>query len=896
MPSIPSTATPWPASSGQTTTTRPGSPAAPAALSGVNPVARLHGLPISFGGSADGLAPLALFDKTVQIADLLLDEKESGRLGDLRVLNFSIASPRGTSVLLSGAQVRHANRAFRRVAERFARDRILIVQAAGNSSIPATDMASFAWAGANWTSPLPNPVLVVEAIDFSAGLTTFSNTGGDVSAPGLAIWTTGFSGGCDGHPSATVAGSVYCEFPGTSMAAPFAAGLAGYLLAFAPDLELPGLRRAIVDWARADTTGARPRIDAFASLLSLPGAVRALADVNDATPDGNRRLNLGPNGVPAGDVPADPSGYRTQPDGVVDMRDFRPFRDAWLQVCRDALSPEPGCPPAASIVLDGDLLHPKKDLNLDGCLWYASTATECVTPDDVFPRFDFNGDGLVSRDARARVPLRADGSLADSPGESTEQTDLGVFAGQFERDPARAEGWTFTRLPDLLISGDLEVHAADLFPPDAPATLAAEVTVRRLDTSETLPVRRLTGPEGVVVVTAPVAPEGTRYQVRGAFDLGTERLESLPSEVTLRPGEDKRVDLCAARFGLTADRDRLPADGAATATLTGTVAVCRDDPAIAADVPVTFSLQPQGPGHAALVPAAPRTDSEGKIRATFTAGTVQDTYLVTATADLGGGRTVVGRFAIQTTPGLTIAYAWRQTTLEWREEGGTTDWNPQVPCGSAGDSPAEEHNCIQEYRAALDPTLPAPQLERSGTLRPGADGRLILTERLSQDWNQYQVRYKWWGDGPDAAPQTAHPAARSLHPGVRDHALPPSVSAVDGPSGVRLNGLQSIAELHYPVETNSVIEQFTGGSFRFRFADFYGQSAIRPELLMVPRGDGSALRFADDVGQPVTLPAARTVLWPPTRTTALSSATTSSGPATPASASDTTPGRATPTT
>ena len=192
------------------------------------------------------------------------------------------------------------------------------------------------------------------------------------------------------------------------MAAPFVTGLVGYLLAYDPSLDIPTLRNAIIGTARADTTGAAPRIDAFAALMSLPGAARALVDINDMSPDGNRRVVLGRDNTElASDTvfsqETDPSTgkpYLTAPDGKIDMRDFRRFRDAWLQVCQDAPAPGPGCPsaPATNIVLNGVDLHVKKDLNFDGCVYLpaADDPNKCITPETEYPRFDFNGDGFLS--------------------------------------------------------------------------------------------------------------------------------------------------------------------------------------------------------------------------------------------------------------------------------------------------------------------------------------------------------------------------------------------------------------------------------------------------------------------------------------------------------------------
>ncbi len=147
-------------------------------------------------------------------------------------------------------------------------------------------------------------------------------------------------------------------------------------------------------WARHDTTDAAgPRIDAFASLLSLDGAAHKLVDVNDPSAGRQPPAGAAPrrHHVPRHDDERRGGGF-TAPDGVVDMRDFRRFRDAWLQQCQT--DPEVGCP--ATISLDGAPDHPKRDLNLDGCVHAGSDDDGCPTPEATDARVDFNGDGEIS--------------------------------------------------------------------------------------------------------------------------------------------------------------------------------------------------------------------------------------------------------------------------------------------------------------------------------------------------------------------------------------------------------------------------------------------------------------------------------------------------------------------
>ena len=115
------------------------------------------------------------------------------------------------------------------------------------------------------------------------------------------------------------------------------------------------LRERLETWRRpSGTTGATPRVDGFAAMLSIAGAAKALVDVNDASPDGNRRVVKGPPdpNSPGGNVlqldlyssnqidPTTVEHYRTEPDGVINMRDFRRFRDARTLTCLEAGSEE----------------------------------------------------------------------------------------------------------------------------------------------------------------------------------------------------------------------------------------------------------------------------------------------------------------------------------------------------------------------------------------------------------------------------------------------------------------------------------------------------------------------------------------------------------------------------
>src|SRR5258707_1003936 len=210
-------------------------------------------------------------------------------------------------------------------------------------------------------------------------------------------------------------------------------------MAYSPGLSPADVKTAIVNQARHDTTdGAAPRIDAFASIMTLPGAQRDLVDVNDyaADKDGNRRAILGPGNVVTGQdttFSATPGAF-SEPDGNIGMRDFRRFRDAYLATCSYTLSPEcaatlsGGTPlDATAFDLNGAPKHVKQDLNFDGCVNTIDYSTDpisppphdpqCPTPETVYPRFDFNGDGVLTiADLQMLANQWGTGSVNDTEG------------------------------------------------------------------------------------------------------------------------------------------------------------------------------------------------------------------------------------------------------------------------------------------------------------------------------------------------------------------------------------------------------------------------------------------------------------------------------------------------
>ena len=305
---------------------------------------------------------------------------------------------------------------------------LLLVAAGNDSDTPfglqnAIYGSSYANAALNHGNP---NILVVESVrnepgvgDGEATRSAFSNVGGHLSAPGTGI-------------RSTTGSSSYTILNGTSMATPHVTGLAGFLLALDSSLTNAQLIELLKENSLPVSGDASPRIDAFASAIDIDrirnneAVLTLLCDIDDGSPDGNLRVKA--DGTP--EAGEDLDGDGGPGDGVIDMSDFRRWRDWLLQV-------EDG----DDLNLDGTPSHPKFDVNGNGDV-------ESAEDENLYPRGDFNGNGFLGRLSESYVP----GSI------QAMTTDLLVLQSLFD-DPDYDPG----DLPGLIESADLSVSLGKLF-------------------------------------------------------------------------------------------------------------------------------------------------------------------------------------------------------------------------------------------------------------------------------------------------------------------------------------------------------------------------------------------------------------------------------------------------
>jgi len=411
----------------------------------------------------------------------------------------------------------------------------LVVVAAGNSA--QMDAALSLGAANAGRRGLVNNVLVVEAlqvVNATVGLSCYSDVNGDVSAPadGVTAAATGpgalpppaprplFCGvGRDGSPCGAFG---VTDFGGTSIAAPFVTGLAGYCFAVDPTLTAPEVATLIKRNALAVGPGVAPSVDAWATVLDIDRlknnerVLRMLVDIDDGTPDGNQRLTSvgGFNNVDFKEEDAD--GDDGPGDGQIDMSDFRRWRD-WLLEAENA----------PALELDGSPEHPKKDLNGDGVVKLrAPGGLPDGRAENVFPRGDFNGDGIISRNNPFPMPGFFGRAM---------MTDFQVLKNLFH-DP----DYTADELETLIDSCDYHIDARLMF--ENPKVHTVFASVSRTGDSQTLRDHIHSAAKPDFIYTVPISGVGHTVRVVALDSSGNILCQQTTNFPFLGPGADRYLE------------------------------------------------------------------------------------------------------------------------------------------------------------------------------------------------------------------------------------------------------------------------------------------------------------------------------------------------------------------
>lgn len=427
---------------------------------------------------------------------------------------------------------------------------------------------------------------------------------------------------------------------GTSFSSPLAAAVAGLLWSFDPELTPAEVIDRMLSSAATTTAGQDEirSIDAFAAVLSLDDVAGrddlhvALADIDDGdvaaggTADGNLRWSVANEGCATREqsaaarceVQAAPT---RRGDGNVDIRDFRVLRDAILQ--------------STGTTLDGFERNPKKDLNQDGCVTLDGTARRALgsdvncrdatrgdAPDEnVYPRADLNGDGVVGNDVPAGGGMTDLEVLQAEWGKGTAPITLDLAAGD---------------LDELLLAGDIHLDLSEFAALDATTAtvkapgladfevtdFAADATVLTTSATGTLEieVRVKKASEQIACVRAEIDAPGPGEDVVARPNQSCSAsefwLENRHANLKPSPCLDSTCLCNCPELTPNIDHKAAPADS-------GNPGACLDTPdgARIADGPITVSSGIGGATNASSIDIATTNDAQGTTF-TFTYHTV----------------------------------------------------------------------------------------------------------------------------------------------------------------------------------------------------------------------------------------------------------------------------------
>jgi PKD repeat protein len=759
----------------------------------------------------------------------------------------------------------------------------------------------FGWVDRTWHRPSGrgSPVLMAESYEATNAIASYSNVG-TIAAPGTVVST-------DVLPSGT---ATYGSINGTSFAAPMTTAAVGVIAELNPTMQGDAIVAHLKQRARSDVAGTvTPRIDVFEAALSLPGVAARLVDVNDPSPDGNRRTLRRDDGtVYDTDTTrsATTNGPRwSAPDGRVDMRDFRVFRDAWLDGCRSGGAiVSAACPPSSAIVFDGGNFHPKFDTNLDGCISADGLLPFCDRSETLFSRLDFNGDGKLD-DRRVLVPLTSTGAVAP-PGQGTLMSDLDVLASRWGVGAgADTGGYDAADLPRLLSSADIELRLERLWEAGATSATVEAVSIATLEELWQETVTK--PPAGQVpwkVITLPVWPsvDPSLVQVRITTTLPprADPVVYLSEPLDARPGEDLTLSPCVDRLTVSAS-PAAPTPGGTT-RIEAQLVDCQGVPVVGEDLrfDVLSAFDGSRLGGETFVdgvvaPVISRvTDFRGRASVDFTFPVREvgpSAVRVSTNPGIGAlaPMRAIARFggAFDFVPGLTVFYRSREVIEEY-ERFSTNLWGEDTDdCEGPIDATGSPYGCFASRQRLAFPD--------SIGLEPGVvmidrRGRIEVEDRLAWDSlriiggleaDEYDpsVHYGFvplvtnlleWPAGNIAAAtdREVFSAIDITAPGSpsyewsSEYPIPlPDITYTLNAAGLNVYGLAAVNDSTYWQGTTHNIQNFGSlASFhpdaplgRYREFGPGPRHQIPTELGVLNRIDGSSFPFARDVDGPLTV-------------------------------------------
>ena len=314
-----------------------------------------------------------------------------------------------------------------------------------------------------------------------------------------------------------------------------------------------------------------------------------------------------------------------------------------------------------AIDLDGADDHPKRDLNGDGCVLLDLPAKNQACPSELtFPRADFNGDGTISRNDSTKVPLLGGGTPATGPGDAVPMTDLQVFASQWDAAEPGALGVEASELAGLLYSGDLTLVADGL---QAIGATAASVALVDHGTGTTLDTYSVVvGGASHPVLTVP-SDRPFALEVEAVGQAETCSLTIGP--FSIRPGEDRRVDLDASLSVVTDPSDLRPGEGADVMV---SASSCSGD---VEGTAVEVTLAPNVAGGAQVDVATVPIGADGTGTTTISGGDLRGFYELTAAAAIPVDATATRDMTAATTFTVSESYQLELAAVD----GGTSGYS-----------------------------------------------------------------------------------------------------------------------------------------------------------------------------------------------------------------------------